>query len=171
MLKPRVIPTLDFELNTSAIRASQIPLFLPAFFLISVLLMVACEDNGVSIPDGALEEQMVDIKGTWQVTEAWLNDEEITTRLDFGQIILILDMNESPTTYEIETGDAPFPVIDDGNWSYDDVVYPTRMQFTNSATQEMVHFAQPPISGDQQFSIFFEMGCPDNIYRYVFRKI
>ncbi len=131
----------------------------------------ACEDRDVNIPEGSLEEHMVDIQGQWRVNRVLLNGLEITDRMDFSEVLLTLQMNNGPTTYEIETGQAPFPVLTGGTWSYDDLVYPTSIRLQNNDRQESLLFASPPISGDLQFSLSFSLGCSDNIYTYAFRKI
>jgi hypothetical protein len=146
-------------------------LLFPRFLYLSLLgiILLGCEDN-IVIPVGALDEQMVDIQGQWQVARVWLNNEDITDRFDFGQIVLTLQMNSGPTNYEIETGDAPFPILDAGSWSYDDVAYPTVMNLQSGSHQRTLNFTSPPISGDSQLSLTFMLGCPDNVYTYEFRK-
>ncbi len=133
---------------------------------------ISCDDQVVEIPAGALEEQMVDISGKWQLEQVWLNDQNVTDRMDFAQLSLILEMNESgPTSYDVEPGPAPFPILEDGSWSYDDLVYPTVLRLENSNKKSVLTFASPPISGNNRFSVSFSLGCPDNIYTYAFRKI
>ena len=139
-------------------------------FGLLLCLMTSCEDQPVAIPDGALTEHTVDLSGIWVVKQVLLNNQDITPIFDFDQIQLTLKMDQLPTEFEIETGTAPFPVEQPGNWQYDDPAYPTAISFTTNNNQRSVDFATPPISGDSTFKISFTLGCPDNIYTYLFEK-
>ena len=133
--------------------------------------LTSCEDEGVSVPVGALEEQSVNLAGQWQVSRAWQNGEDITTLLNFSELILTLQMNGEPAAFEIETGSAPFPVLENGMWSFDDLSYPTALELNTNTSQRSIDFTNPPISGSSDFSLSFSLGCPDNLYTYAFRKV
>jgi len=139
-----------------------------------ILLMswaVACEEPDVQIPDGALQEQTVDLEGQWQVVRAYINQVDVTDRFDFSQVRLSLQMIGGPTDFQIEPGTAPFPVLENGTWSYNDLTYPTSVQLTVTDESRVLDFAAPPISGDISFSLSFSLGCVDNIYTYDFQRI
>ncbi|MCB0688054.1 MAG: DUF5004 domain-containing protein [Saprospiraceae bacterium] len=140
------------------------------FALLYGLGMTSCEDQSVTIPEGALQEHTVDLSGQWHVVQVTLNGTDITTVYDFEQIRLTLNMDQLPTDFEIETGTAPFPVVENGQWYYNDPAYPTSISFTADNHQRSVDFAAPPISGDSSFKISFTLGCPDNVYTYTFNK-
>lgn len=154
------------------------PFFVPPFpgskafwiFLLLCALVFACEDESVTIPDGALQEHTVDLEGTWKVKQVLLNNQDITSIFDFEQIELHLEMDQLPTNFTIETGSAPFPVIENGRWEFNDPSYPTSISFDVDNTKRSVDFSSPPISGDNSFKISFSLGCPDNIYTYHFEK-
>ena len=137
--------------------------------VILALWLTSCDDK-ISIPQGALDEQTVDLQGTWRVQKAFANGQDITELFDFGQIVLTLKMNEGPTDFEIENGDAPFPVTQNGSWVYNDLVYPTMMIFSTVSVERSLGFAAPPISGNTSFSLQFSLGCADNVYVYQFEK-
>ena len=132
---------------------------------------LACEDPDVQIPEGALQEQTVNLAGEWQVERAQLNQTDITDKFDFSEVRLILQMDSGPTEYQILIGAAPFPVLDNGSWSYNDLTYPTSVELLTVNQSTILDFASPPISGDVSFSLSFTLGCPDNVYTYDFRRI
>lgn len=138
-------------------------------FLI-ICLGLACEDESVTIPDGALEEHTIDLSGTWKVKQAILNQRDITDIFDFRQIELTLKMDQLPTDFTIETGSAPFPVLQGGQWEYNDPAYPTAIVFEANNNRRSVNFSSPPISGDKTFRISFSLGCAENVYTYIFEK-
>lgn len=133
-------------------------------------LLLACEDQPIDIPDGALDEHTVDLGGTWKVKQVLLNNRDITSTFDFNQITLTLKMDAAPTDFEISTGTAPFPVVQNGKWEYNDLAYPTSIFFNVNNTKRSVDFSAPPISGDSSFKITFSLGCQDNLYTYYFDK-
>ena len=134
--------------------------------LVSAVVFVSCDDE-VEIPQGALEERIVNMSGTWSIAAVSLNGTDITERFRFENLTLKLEMNtEGPTTYEIDNNGTPFVITEDGTWSYDDNIYPQQMIFNSGSESEFVLFAQPPISGDERFSIEFSLGCEDNKYTY-----
>lgn len=133
-------------------------------------MLLACEDQPIEVPDGALEEHTVDLAGTWKVRQVWLNNQDITGAFDFNQIQLTLKMDQAPTEFEIITGTAPFPVVQNGKWEYNDLAYPTSIFFNVNNSKRSVEFSAPPISGDSTFKITFSLGCPDNLYTYFFEK-
>ena len=142
-------------------------ILLSCFFL----TLLACDQPEVDVPPGALEEQTVDMGGTWQLVQAWQNDRDITDRLDFSKIILTLNMDGAPTTFDIQSGGAPFPIDRAGSWSLDDPAYPTQLLLSTDSRQRALSFSAPPLSGDARFSINFSLGCEDNTYTYEFRKL
>jgi hypothetical protein len=137
--------------------------------LSTVFILSSCEDKLV-VPDGALEEQTVDLQGVWKVSKALVNNQDITSLFDFSEVELSLQMNQGPTDFQIVSGDAPFPVLNNGKWIYDDAAYPTAMVFLSDGGERSVGFATPPISGNSTFSLSFSLGCADNTYIYQFEK-
>jgi len=133
------------------------------------LLLAGCEDE-VQIPGGALEEHTVDLSGDWSVAQALVNGNDITEDFDFSQILLSLKMEQGPSTYDLSTGLAPFPVRKSGTWTYNDLSYPTAMVFDANGETGTVTFAEVPISGESVFKVSFGLGCADNLYTYIFKK-
>ncbi|MBK8501369.1 MAG: DUF5004 domain-containing protein [Saprospiraceae bacterium] len=138
--------------------------------LVGSITWYSCEEQQIEIPDGALKEHTVDLAGTWKVKRVLLNNVDITSVFNFDQISLTLMMDQAPTDFTIETGTAPFPVRTAGKWQYNDLAYPTSMQFEAQSEKYSVSFAAPPISGDTSFKISFSLGCRDNLYTYYFEK-
>ncbi len=136
-----------------------------------VTCAMACEEPDVQIPEGALQEQTVDLAGEWQVVRAQVNQIDITDKFDFSQIKLTLQMNGAPTDYQVDAGAAPFPILENGSWSYNDLTYPTSVELKSNSRWSILDYAVPPISGDVSFSLSFTLGCPDNVYIYDFRRI
>lgn len=134
------------------------------------LLVIACKED-IQIPDGAFGETTVDLQGTWKITRVFRNDVEMTEAFDFSGFELQLQMDGSgPSGFSVNNSGAPFVVLENGNWAYDDNTYPTAIVFTAGGDTETVFFAQPPISTGTTFSITFSVGCSDNSYTYVFAK-
>ncbi len=149
-----------------ASRNTLTSLYMVFAVLASIVIISSC-DNEVDIPDGALEEQVVNISGLWSVGAVSLNGTDITDRFDFQNMTLKLEMsNGEPTTYEIDNNGTPFVITEDGTWSYDDKIYPQQVEFSGGGKSESVRFAIPPISGDERFTIEFSLGCEDNKYTY-----
>ncbi|NND05295.1 MAG: DUF5004 domain-containing protein [Saprospiraceae bacterium] len=136
-----------------------------------LLMLTSCEDEDINVPAGALEEQPVDLSGQWQVSRAWQNGKDITDLLDFNEILLTLQMNGGPTAFQIKTGSAPFPVLEDGMWSFDDFAYPKSLNLRTNNSQRSIDFTNPPISSSSDFALSFSLGCQDNLYTYEFRKV
>lgn len=140
------------------------------FFLMLAIILIKCDD-AVTIPEGAFEEQEVDISGAWTISTVIRNGEDISDKFDFSGFSLSLNMNgEMPTTYEIQNGGAPFPVISSGSWSFDDNVYPTLMTLTNTEGASQISFDRAPISGNTTMEIEFQLGCSENSYKYTLSK-
>tara|TARA_B110000046_G_scaffold173026_1_gene195256 strand:- start:195 stop:674 length:480 start_codon:yes stop_codon:yes gene_type:complete len=134
------------------------------FLVIGVFLM--CE-SPVFIPDGAFKEATVDMSGSWKITSAYRNGIEISDKFDFSGFGLKLDFdNSEATAYHIETKQVPFPVISDGNWKYNDPVYPTQMLLLSTLDTAIIEFVESPISGFNEMRIKFQLGCSDNVYIY-----
>jgi hypothetical protein len=133
------------------------------------LFAASCEED-INVPEGALDEQMVDLRGVWKVKQALVNNIDISSAFAFDQITLTLQMDQAPSSFEINTGEAPFPVVSGGSWTYNDVSFPTAMQFNAAAASGSVAFAEAPISGDSTFKVSFSLGCQDNVYTYTFEK-
>jgi hypothetical protein len=144
--------------------ASAIKKVILIFLMIGVFLM--CQ-SPIFIPEGAFQEFPVDMSGSWKITSAYRNGMEISEKFDFNSFGLKLNFkNSEETTYQISTNKVPFPVISDGNWEYDDSVYPTGMFFFNSFDTSFIEFAEAPITGFDKMQIKFQLGCSDNVYIY-----
>ena len=142
---------------------------IPCLLCASVMFL-ACNDE-ITIPDGALEEHVVDIRGDWQLKTVRQNSEDISERMSFTDLTLHLEMDsQGPTEYQIETAGLPFVILEDGTWSFDDVSYPTTITFTSSKQTATILLDRPPISGDDYLSVSFSLGCGENIYVYEFTK-
>ena len=138
--------------------------------LVIVLLLGACEDD-VNIPEGAFDEQIVDLRGEWSISSVVQNEDDISGRMDFGTLRLTLNMTEAgPSDYEVETNGLPFITLKDGTWSYNDLTYPTSITFTSPDGDVVASFATPPVSGGNYFEIAFSLGCEDNVYIYRMQK-
>lgn len=141
------------------------------FILFFIAFFVACEDKEVTIPDGAFDEKIIDLQGTWGISQVIMNNEDITADFDFSQFKMTLNMDGSgPTTFQIDGALTPFVVTNDGNWSYNDPVYPNSISFTTSDGVKTANFNVPPISTNNNFSLAFILGCGDNSYVYHFSK-
>ena len=140
--------------------------------LLAISIIFSCEDRPISIPDNAFTEFTVDLAGQWKINQVRLNDIDITTQLDFSQLVLNLNMsNQSPSDFTLDGLLTPFIVSKNGSWSYDDPSYPTQIYFNDGTEMKIAHFETPPISNDTQFSIQFSLGCRDNLYTYHFIKL
>mgnify|MGYP006075528251 FL=1 len=134
------------------------------FLVVGLFLM--CE-SPIFIPEGAFEEVEVDMSGSWKITAAYRNGIEISDKFDFSDFGLKLNVsNSEATTYHIETKQVPFPVISDGNWKYNDPVYPTQMLLLSALDTAIIEFVASPISGFNEMRIQFQLGCSDNAYIY-----
>ena len=133
-------------------------------------LFLGCNDD-VTIPEGALEEHLVDIRGDWQLKVVNQNNDDISERMSFSDLTLRLEMNnEGPTDYQIETAGLPFVILEDGTWTFDDNAYPTAITFTSSNASATILLDRPPISGGEFLSMSFSLGCNENNYVYEFIK-
>lgn len=138
--------------------------------MVLALLFVGC-NNDVEVPDGAFDERIVDLTGSWTVSQVQLNGIDITSRLEFSRIDLQLAGGaDGPTSYTIENDGLPFLVTTDGDWSYDDNIYPTQVTFTTDGKAKTASFSMPPISGGNEFTISFALGCADNSYTYLLTR-
>ena len=138
--------------------------------LCASLMFLACNDE-ITIPEGALEEHVVDLRGDWNLKVVSQNSNDISELLTFSDLKLRLEMDsQGPTDYQIETAGLPFIVLVDGTWSFDDVTYPTSITFTTPDENMTVLLDRPPISGGNYFSISFSLGCEVNTYVYEFYK-
>lgn len=130
------------------------------------LLIAACNDD-VDVPDGAFDEKIVDISGSWQVTSVLQNGKDITGLIEFSRLQLTLNNDtQGPSTYSIENDGIPFIVTQSGDWQFDDKIYPREMIFSPSGESITSVFVTPPISGGNDFAISFALGCEDNKYVY-----
>ena len=146
----------------------RIKTFSGIFFLI---ILLSCEDNKVNIPEGAFDENTVNLSGAWIISQVMLNNVDITDRMDFSSLTLNLNMeNNNPATFTLAGNTTPFIVTESGSWQYDDPSYPTRLRFISGLEPKEADFDAPPISNDDRFSIRFSLGCVDNIYVYHFIK-
>lgn len=138
--------------------------------LLCFLLLSGCEEE-LSIPDGAFDEHIIDIQGSWKISRVLLNNADVTDRFDFSGFELVLNMGTNgPTDYQINSASAPFVILENGSWAFDDPVYPTSMTFSSPFESASISLADPPISKDTKLNINFTLGCQDNIYRYELRK-
>ena len=142
-------------------------LIVPLWALVALTVcLFSCNDE-VNIPDGAFDEKVMDLSGLWTIGAVSLNEQDITERLNFNDLTLKLEMNaEGPTSYEVDNGGAPFVVIKNGTWQFNDKVYPKSIVFTSPSGDEAVSFTSPPVSRDNSFTIEFSLGCEDNLYVY-----
>ena len=77
------------------------------------LMFLACNDD-ITIPEGALEEHVVDLRGDWILKNVSQNSNDISESLSFSDLTLHLEMApEGPTDYQIETAGLPFVVLQD----------------------------------------------------------
>ena len=140
--------------------------------LLAISMIISCEDRTISIPDNAFTEFTVDLAGQWKINQVMLNEFDITSQMDFSQLVLNLNMsNQSPSDFTLDGQLTPFIVSKNGSWSYDDPAYPTQIYFNDGIEMKIAHFETPPISRDTQFSIQFSLGCSDNLYTYHFIKL
>jgi len=139
--------------------------------IIPILCFSGCESKEVTIPGGAFDEKTIDLQGTWKISRVLLNGTEITDKFDFTGFALTLNMSGGqPAEFQINNASAPFVVINNGTWSYNDPVYPTSMKFNTGFDEGSVQFLVPPISTGSEMSISFSLGCHDNTYVYEFGK-
>jgi len=151
----------------------------PAFFLqivllislvLSIGLMLSCEEE-ISIPEGALEEQIVILDGTWAINKVIRNGVDITAQFDFSGFSLTLNGSGAESSpYQIDNAGVPFPILSDGTWAYDDAVYPTSLTMTSGQDQATIFFNMPPVSTGSELKLDLLLGCSDNVYIYQFNK-
>ena len=156
--------------KTGANRQGRIVGRILLYLICSSFMFLACNDD-ITIPEGALEEHVMDIRGEWQLKIVRQNKDDISQRMNFSDLTLHLEMDsKGPTDYQIETAGLPFVILEDGTWSVDDVSYPTAITFNTSNASATVLLDRPPISGGDFLSMSFSLGCSENTYVYEFIK-
>ncbi|AUP80639.1 DUF5004 domain-containing protein [Flavivirga eckloniae] len=136
------------------------------------LFFIGCEDDDNINPSGLIENT-VDISGNWQVASVTQNNIDITNQFDFQSLGLTFkNSGDTPSTFtKTGTSNIPFPFsMTDGAFSFDDLVYPTKLNFSGSEDITMELAELPLVSKGKDFKLRVTLGCSDNIYVYSFKK-
>ncbi|WP_411031231.1 DUF5004 domain-containing protein [Spongiimicrobium sp. 3-5] len=145
-----------------------------AFFAICLIafFFVSCDDDEKINPDG-LVEYTVDISGTWSVVSVTQNDVDITGLFDFQSLNLefVYD-GDTPSSFKMtKTSGVPFPFsMADGDFTFDDLTYPTELAFSGNQSTSIKLAAVPLISNGSNMQLAVNYGCADNSYVYTFKK-
>lgn len=136
--------------------------------ILSVLALSGCDDDPEQNPEG-FTEFVVDIEGDWTIDQVLQNGNDITNLLDFQSFSLRLSYeNGLPSSYTLSGPTVPFVLGEDnGSWSFDDPVYPTKINFSDGAS---LSFLGAVLSGGDQLTVIVPMGCASNTYTYILSK-
>tara|TARA_R110002049_G_scaffold97783_3_gene238176 strand:- start:1571 stop:2017 length:447 start_codon:yes stop_codon:yes gene_type:complete len=137
------------------------------FFLI--ISFFSCEDGSELNPE-AFTEFVVDISGEWKISQVTQNGTDITSLLDFQSFSLQFNYeNEQPSSYFISDLTLPFILSQaNGNWSFDDEAYPTKINFSDGSTIEIEGAV---LSNGNALKIKVPLGCNSNTYIYSLIKL
>jgi len=147
-------------------KISCIQLFLP---IALALFAWACSDFKDSSSQNFTELDKTPI-GTWKVSKATRNGEDITKFMNFSEFTLTIAEDGSYTLNDV----LPFLVKRNGNWSLDNPQYPFLIYFRENASNESIDipFIYMPFEGKRKMTLSFttEGGCFRNVYSYTFLR-
>lgn len=142
------------------------------FFLLAILF-AGCEDDS-QVSQDALTNYAVDINGSWKLFSISRDGEDLSSKISFTGYTLELNDN----TFNLNSSTVPFPTLkttgsafSNGNWSFNDDIYPTHIQFTNGSEVIPVKMGYPAYgTNNSSLVLEFSLGCSTNIYSYQFKK-
>jgi hypothetical protein len=134
----------------------------------SILAMFACNDDPENNPDG-FTEFVANIDGNWKIEQVLQNGKDITDLLDFQSFSLQLTYGDGqPSSYTFSNLMTPFGLSEaNGSWSFDDLVYPTRINFSDGTS---LAIEGPVLSGGNELKVTVPLGCTANTYVYHLSK-
>ncbi len=131
-------------------------------FLVMLIFSLSCKKETVTIPD----EPLKSIEGNWKIIKALRNGTDLTNRFDFSKFRISF----TDKSYAVSNA-VPFLVSKDGEWSFDDPVYPFKMSFVEQGKQPVTSTIQyPVVKGVRNIIISFSPGCTLNTYQYTLQK-
>ncbi|RIA08604.1 uncharacterized protein DUF5004 [Flavobacteriaceae bacterium MAR_2010_72] len=134
------------------------------------LFLISCDEDLTLNPDG-FKEFTADIEGSWKIEKAEQNNIDITNHLDFGDFLLDLNYDSRvPSSFSFTGQNVPFITSASGSWTFDDLTYPTEIQFTDGGVSATAKFADPVLSNGKKIAIEFTLGCLSNVYKYTLMK-
>ncbi|MBR9855847.1 MAG: DUF5004 domain-containing protein [Algicola sp.] len=135
---------------------------------LSVLALFGCDDDPEQNPEG-FTEFVVDIEGNWKIDQVLQNGNDITELLDFQSFSLQLDYeNGEPSSFSFPSQTVPFVLSNlSGEWSFDDPVYPTKINFSDGASLDI---QEAVLSGTDKLTVIVPLGCSSNSYTYKLSK-
>ncbi len=136
-----------------------------AVCLAVTLLSIQCAEADDS---SQLVEPEKEISGSWQVVQAFRNEEDITSLMDFSQFQINFQQDG---TYTFQNY-LPFLINEEGMWALDDPQYPNFISLSgNSGAVSVQSELRLPITdGKRQISLTFSPGCASNSYTYIFER-
>ena len=135
--------------------------FLSIIGCLLLLTVFSCQKEKVVM----LDEPLKDISGSWKIIKAMRNGTDLTNRFGFSDFRIKF----SDSTYTI-TNLVPFITSKDGNWRFDDPVYPFQITFTSSGDPKNSTVQYPVVNGVRNIVISFSPGCTLNTYQYTLQK-
>jgi len=135
-------------------------------FLMALISVTAgCEKDDVPYLEGTQKN----IAGSWKISQALMNGDDLTPWGDFSEFRLkILENN----TYVLENP-IPFMVDKNGTWAFDDPVFPSEISLTPDGSSSPVtsKFVFPIVEGKRMINVTFNTGCSGNKYEYTFERV
>ena len=130
--------------------------------------LLGCENEPNLNPDG-FTEFVVNIDGDWKIDQVLQNGTDVTNLLDFQSFSLQLNYeNGQPSSYALSNFTTPFVLNDaSGSWSFDDLAYPTMINFSDGTT---LSIEGAVISGSSELTVAVPLGCAANTYIYRLSK-
>ena len=126
-----------------------------------LLTFFSCQKEKVVMAD----EPIKDISGSWKIIKAMRNGTDLTGRFGFADFRIKF----SDSAYTI-SNPVPFITSKDGNWRFDDPVYPFQITFTSSGDAKTSTVLYPVVNGVRNIVISFSPGCTLNTYQYTLQK-
>ena len=136
--------------------------------LLSVMAVLSCDDDPEQNPEG-FTEFVTNIDGDWKIDQVLQNGNDITNFIDFQSFSLQLSYeNGMPSSYTLSNLTTPFVLGQaSGNWSFDDPVYPTKINFSDGTSLDIQGAV---LSGGDELTVIVPMGCTSNTYTYRLSK-
>ena len=138
-------------------------------FLFTAFVLLVCSCSDSKSYRGDKSEGEIAPVGTYKITQAARNGEDITEEIDFSAFRLHLLKDGS---YSIENY-LPFVVQKNGGWEVDKLQGPTKITFTNSASSEpsVGTMSNYKIVNEVKiFDLSFHTGCLRNVYTYTLEE-
>lgn len=122
----------------------------------------SCKTENITVP----REPTKYINGSWKITAATRNGEDLIARFDFSKF----RVNFTDSTYSIDSL-VPFIVNKTGKWHFDDPVYPFSISFIQQdSASKTTPILYPVINGQRNIIMTLSPGCGLNSYQYSLQK-